>query len=88
MILFCNIIHFIKHGVISASGFDTKYEQHEYLKNHIMMTKNIMGDLPCLKKVKSLEFKFEEEKYIEEINYKPKRTKSFCVKVFSPNSNA
>ena len=88
MVLLCNIINFIKHGVIIASTLDTKYEQREYLKNHIMMTKYIMGELPYLKRVKSLEFKFEEEKYVEEINCKPRRSKSLCVRIFSSNCSA
>jgi hypothetical protein len=77
-----NIINFIQLGIHNASLLDTTYQQHEYLKNYILLAKN-MVIFPHLQKVKSLEFKFENEKFIE---YKPRKTKSFNVKISPRNS--
>lgn len=80
-----NIANFFRLGVISASKFPTKYEQHEYLRNYIILVKYTIHNVSYIKRVRSMEFKYENEKYIEQINHRPRRTKSLCVKVFPSN---
>jgi hypothetical protein len=77
-----NVINYIAMGVEQSGHMESKFEQHEHLRNHLMKTKIVM-DYPYIRRVKSAE-RFVPEKYIVR-NDTIRKTKSFNVKVYDKN---
>lgn len=87
MFIINNMFTFIQSGIISISKLDITSEQHEYLRNRLIMAKCIAGSVPYIQRLKSLEFKYENEKYITQLNYKPKTTKPLHIKLRTSNGH-
>lgn len=81
-----NMTKYLILGVKHSALLENPDDQYECLKNYISASKYLMA-IPCIRRVKSVEFKYEPEKYQKEYQHKIKKTKSFPTKIFNSSDN-